>query len=227
MGLRLLSGEANNWSDAIGQSRAELKAFEDANPNASRVISTLGFGAGLFIPGAGIAKIAQAGTKLDRALRVGGLGATEGAIYGFLSGEGEDRLTSAGVGAIAGGALGGLSGAYLTKNADEIKKATRLLDAQTYKGKGSYIGGEQGFRNVGRAKEDLLARVTYETSTAKREVTDIKDDAIIVEQPVGESGTVGSVFLSTKDWIVKNVGKRAGRLAEDAEIMVRHDQRRN
>ena len=48
-----------------------------------------GFGAGLFIPGAGIARIAQAGTKLDRALKVGGLGATEGAVYGFLSDEGE------------------------------------------------------------------------------------------------------------------------------------------
>ena len=223
--IRLLSGEAQDWSQAIAQSRAELKAFEDANPNASMVINTMGFGAGLFIPGAGIAKIAQTGTKLDRALRVGELGATEGAIYGFLSGEGEDRLTSAGVGAIAGGALGGLSGAYLTKNADEIKKATRLLDAQTYKGKGSYIGGEEGFRNVGRAKESSRPGVTYDTSTASRQVQDIKDDAIIVERPSGESGTVGSVFLSTKDWMEKNVGIRAARLAEDAEIMARHDQR--
>lgn len=223
--IRLLSGEAQNWGQAIGQSRAELKAFEDANPNASMVINTMGFGAGLFIPGAGIAKIAQAGTKLDRALKVGGLGAAEGAVYGFLSGEGEDRVTSAGIGAVAGGALGGLSGAYLTKNTDEIKKATRLLDAQTYKGKGSYIGGEEGFRNVGRAKESSRPGVTYETSTASRQVQDIKDDAIIVEQPAGESGTVGNVFLSTKDWIAKNVGVRAARLAEDAEIMTRHDQR--
>jgi hypothetical protein len=223
--IRLLSGEAQDWSQAIGQSRAELKAFEDANPNASMVINTMGLGAGLFIPGAGIAKIAQAGTKLDRALKVGGLGAAEGAVYGFLSGEGEDRVTSAGIGAVAGGALGGLSGAYLTKNTDEIKEATRLLDAQTYKGKGSYIGGEEGFRNVGRAKESSRPGVTYDTSTASRQVQDIKDDAIIVEQPAGESGTVGSVFLSTKDWIAKNVGVRAARLAEDAEIMTRHDQR--
>jgi len=223
--IRLLSGEAQNWGQAIGQSRAELKAFEDANPNASMVINTMGFGAGLFIPGAGIAKIAQAGTKLDRALKVGGLGAAEGAVYGFLSGEGENRVTSAGIGAVAGGALGGLSGAYLTKNTDEINKATRLLDAQTYKGKGSYIGGEEGFRNVGRAKESSRPGVTYETSTAGREAQSIQEDAIIVERPKGESGTIGSVFLSTKDWLERNVGVRAAKLAEDAEVMVRHDQR--
>ena len=223
--VRLLSGEAANWSEAIEQSRAELRAFEKANPNASKTIDIVGFGAGLFIPGAGIAKIAQAGTKLDRALKVGGIGAAEGAVYGFLSGEGEDRMSSAGLGAVGGGALGGLAGAYLTKNVDEIQEATRKLDSQTYKGKGSFIGGEQGFVNVGKAKESNRPGVTYDTSTASRKVKDIKDDAVIIEQPTGESGVVGNVFLSTRDWFVKNVGERAARLAEDAEIMIRHDQR--
>ena len=120
--VRVLSGEAAGWSEAIEQSRAELRAFEEENPNASRALSVAGFGAGLFIPGAGVAKIAQVGTKLDRALKVGGLGATEGALYGFLSGEDEGRLTGAGIGAVAGGALGGLAGGFLTKNADELKK---------------------------------------------------------------------------------------------------------
>ena len=68
--VRLLSGEAAGWNEAIEQSRAELRAFEEENPNASMALSAAGFGAGLFIPGAGVAKIAQAGTKLDRALKV-------------------------------------------------------------------------------------------------------------------------------------------------------------
>ena len=144
---RLLTGEAANWSQAIDKSRAELRAFERDNPNAATIVNTAGFGAGLFIPGMGIAKIAQAGTKLDRAMKVGALGAAEGAVYGFLSGEDEGRLTSAGVGAAGGAALGGLAGAYLTKNIDEVQEATRKLDAQTYKGKGSFIGGEQGFQS--------------------------------------------------------------------------------
>lgn len=223
--VRLLSGEAANWDAAIEKSREELRAFERDNPTASATITGLGFGAGLFIPGAGIAKIAQAGSKLDRALKVAGLGAAEGAVYGFLSGEGEDRVTEAGIGAIAGGALGGLAGGFLTKNADEIKEATRKLDAQTYKGKGSFIGGEQGFATVGKAKESSRPGIAYDTSTAARKVRDIRDDAIIIETPEGERGTIGNIFLSTRDWMVKNVGERPAKLAEDAEIMIRHDQR--
>jgi len=223
--VRLLSGEAAGWNEAIEQSRAELRAFEEENPTASTALSVAGFGAGLFIPGAGVAKIAQSGTKLDRALKVGGLGAAEGAAYGFLSGEGEGRLTEAGIGAVAGGALGGLAGGFLTKNLDEIKEATRKLDAQSARGGGSHIGGDEGFVNVGKAKESSRTGINYDTSTASRKVRDIKEDAFVVGRPTGESGVVGTVFLSTKDWFVTNVGARAAKLAEDSEIMIRHDQR--
>ena len=223
--VQLLTGEAANWNEAIDRSRAELRAFEKENPNASRALSVAGFGAGLFIPGAGIAKIAQAGTKLDRALKVGGLGAAEGAVYGFLSGEGEGRLTEAGIGAAAGGALGGLAGAFLTKNADEIKEATRKLDAQTYKGKGSFIGGEQGFVDVGKTKEPGRTGIARDASVAPRQVTAVKLDAPRLKEKEGESRVLGSIFLSTRNWLVKNVGERAAKLAEDAEIMIRHEQR--
>ena len=223
--VQLLTGEAANWNEAIERSRAELRAFEEENPNASRALSVVGFGAGLFVPGAGIAKIAQAGTKLDRALKVGGLGAAEGAVYGFLSGEGEGRLTEAGIGAAAGGAFGGLAGGFLTKNVDEIKEATRKLDAQTYKGKGSFIGGEKGFVNVGKTKEPGRTGIVRDTSSAPRKVTAVKLDAPRLTEKEGESNVVGSIFLSTRNWMAKNVGERAAKLAEDAEIMIRHDQR--
>ena len=223
--VRLLSGEAAGWNEAIEQSRAELRAFEEENPTASTALSVAGFGAGLFIPGAGVAKIAQAGTKLERALKVGGLGAAEGAAYGFLSGEGEGRLTEAGIGAVAGGALGGLAGGFLTKNLDEVKEATRKLDAQSARGGGSHIGGDEGFVNVGKAKESSRTGIDYDTSTASRKVRDIKEDAFVIGRPTGESGVVGTIFLSTKDWFVTNVGARAAKLAEDSEIMIRHDQR--
>ena len=223
--VRVLSGEADGWNEAIEQSRAELRAFEEENPNASRALSVAGFGAGLFIPGAGVAKIAQVGTKLDRALKVGGLGATEGALYGFLSGEDEGRLTGAGIGAVAGGALGGLAGGFLTKNADELKEAARKLDAQSARGGGSHIGGDEGFVNVGKAKESSRTGIDYDTSAAPRKVRDIEEGALVGGKLSGESGVVGSVFLSTRDWFVKNVGPRAARLAEDSEIMIRHDQR--
>ena len=223
--VRLLTEEAADWNQAIDKSRAELRAFERDNPNASMIVNATGFGAGLFIPGMGVAKIAQAGTKLDRALKVGALGAAEGAVYGFLSGEDEGRLTSAGIGAAGGAALGGLAGAYLTKNTDELQKATRKLDAQTYKGKGSFIGGEQGFVRVGKTKEPSFTRKGRDTSLSERKVVNVVDDGTGLKPATGESKLVDSVYLSTKEWIAKNVGERAARLAEDAEIMIRHDQR--
>ena len=231
--VQLLTGDAANWSEAIDRSRAELRAYEEENPNAAMVTSALGFGAAFFIPGAGIAKIAQTGTKLDRALKVGGLGAAEGAVYGFLSGEGEDRLASAGVGAALGGVLGGASGAFLTKNAEEIKKATRKLNSQrtskgleySESGKGSHIGGQDGFVDVGKAKESSRAGISHDTSASVRGVKDIREGAAVIEPPSGGSTVAGNIFLSTRNWFVANVGERAAKLAEDSELMIRSDQR--
>ena len=231
--VQLLTGDAANWSEAIDRSREELRAYEEENPNAAMVTTALGFGAAFFIPGAGIAKIAQTGTKLDRALKVGGLGAAEGAVYGFLSGEGEDRLASAGIGAALGGVLGGASGALLTKNAEEIKEATRKLNSQrtskglefSESGKGSHIGGQDGFVDVGKAKESSRTGISHDTSTYERGAKDIQEGAAIIEPPSGGSTVAGNIFLSTKNWFVSNVGERAAKLAEDSELMIRSDQR--
>lgn len=223
--VRLLSGEADDWASAIGQSRRELSAFEKDNPTASKSITALGFGAALFIPGAGLAKIAQAGTKVDRALKAAGLTAAEGSAYGFLSGEGEEgRLTGAAFGAAAGGVLGGASGAFLTKNADEIKEAAAKAKAEL-SGEGTHIGGS-GFKDVG-----LVSQVGKgpgsDTSALDKTVKSIDEKAVAEAQELpatGQSGFFGNIFLSTKEWIVKNVGERAARLAEDSEIMIRYDQ---
>lgn len=223
--VRLLAGQAKTWDEAITKSRGELAAFQEDNPLASSVLSGAGLVSGLFIPGAGMAKIAQTGTKLNRALKVGGLTAAEGAGYGFLSGEGEERATSAGIGALAGGALGTAVGGFLTKNADELAEATKELDAQSWAGKGSHIGGEEGFVSVGQAREAGKVGSAYDTNLAKRKVKDVTEDAPIDAHPKAPSGVVGNIFLTTKEWIAKNVGTRAAKLAEDAETMARHDQR--
>ena len=90
---RLASGESDSWSKAIEGSRRELRYFERKNPGASKFITGAGITAGLFIPGMGVAKIAQAGTAVQRAQKAAALGAVEGAVYGFLSGEDEGRVT--------------------------------------------------------------------------------------------------------------------------------------
>lgn len=224
--VRLMGGQAKTWEDAITASRSELTAFQEENPTTSNILSGAGLVSGLFIPGAGVAKIAQTGSSLSRAAKVGGLGAAEGAAYGFLSGEGEDRATSAATGALVGGSVGGLVGKYLTKNADDVaEKLLEDVDSIIYKSKGTHIGGDEGFVDVGRASTPSLPGSAVDTSVAKRKVKDITEDAADLTEPNAPSGVAGNIFLTTKEWIVKNVGSRAARLAEDAETMARHEQR--
>ncbi len=226
--VRLLSGQASNWKSAIGQSRADLDRFERENPNASKILTGLGFGAALFVPGAAVAKLAQTGTKLQRAAKGAGLTAVEGAAYGFLSGEGEEgRATGAALGAGLGGVLGGVSGGLLTKNADEIKEAAEKLRSQS-QGSGSFIGGKDGFVNVGRASETSINSLVKDVSASlqKQKIRFVSDEVPIPDLEVGgQTKQLGNIFLTTKEWIVKNVGERAAKLAEDAEIMIRHEQR--
>jgi hypothetical protein len=218
--VRRLSGEAATWDEAINQSRRELAAFEKENPYASRVLTGAGFVGGFFVPALGMTKIAQAGTTLARVSKAAGLGAAEGAAYGFLSGEGEEgRLEGAALGAGLGGVIGGAAGKFLTKGADEVAKTSDNT------GIGSYIGGEEGFVRVGRAKEESRLGRTTDTSTSERVVTDVRDDAPVLAADGGQTGIVGNILLSTREWFAKNVGERAAKLAEDSELMIRHDQR--
>jgi hypothetical protein len=218
--VRRLSGEAATWDEAINQSRRELAAFEKENPYASKVLTGAGFVGGFFIPGLGMTKIAQAGTTLARVSKVAGLGAAEGAAYGFLSGEGEEgRLEGAALGAGLGGVIGGAAGKFLTKGADEVAKTSGNT------GIGSHIGGEEGFVRVGAVEKETMMGRTTDTSTSNRVVTDIRDDAPVLAPDRGQTGAVGNILLSTREWFVKNVGERAAKLAEDSELMIRHDQR--
>lgn len=226
---RLLSGEADDYASAIAQSRRELEAFREDAPSAAAFATGAGLVGSLFIPGMGLAKISQAATKGQRALRGAGFGAAEGAAYGFLQGEGEEgRLEGAGLGLAGGVVLGGAAGRFLTKGADEIaQEQLARVDRPAYKSEATHIGGDKGFVNVGRTREQAREGLTVDTSVGARTVRDVVDkrDPRDFVKPDAESGALGSIFLGTREWFVKNVGERAARLAEDAEIMIRHDQR--
>lgn len=217
--VRQLTGEADSWDEAITQSRKELAAFEKENPLASKTLTGLGIGASLFIPALGMTKIAKAGSAAGRIAKGAGLGAAEGAAYGFLTGQDEGRVEGALIGAGLGGALGGAGAKFLTKGEEAVKQTTNRT------GINSYMGGEDGFVRVGKAKEDKGLGRGSDTSTADRVVTDVFDDAPVVAPDGGQTGTIGNVFLSTREWFAKNVGERAAKLAEDSELMIRHDQR--
>lgn len=219
--VRLLTGEAENWTDAITTSRKQLRAFEEDNPYMSGALDVAGLAASLFIPGAALAKLSQGASRATRVAQAAGLGAAEGAAYGFLSGEGEERLESAAIGAGVGGALGGVAGRFLTRGADEIteqplRRVVEKEDAVVD------IGGAEGFVNRGRASSGTG---DLDPSTHQRKSTSVVDDDIapdsIHENPKEGSRIRGALFLGTREWIEKNVGIRAARLVEDAETMAR------
>lgn len=220
--VRLLVGESDNWSDAITKSRKQLESFEEENPYMSGALSTAGIVGSLFIPGAALAKLSQGASTARRVTQATGLGAAEGAAYGFLAGEGEERLESAAVGAGLGGVAGGVAGRFLTKGRGEIvddfsRPVTESLDEPVD------IGGAQGFVNRGRAASGTG---DLDPSTHKRKTTEVVDDDDFIPESIHEnpkkgSRVVGSLFLGTREWVEKNVGIRAARLVEDSETMAR------
>lgn len=219
--IRILTGEAENWTDAITTSRKQLRAFEEDNPYMSGALDVAGLAASLFIPGAALSKLSQGASRATRVAQAAGLGAAEGAVYGFLSGEDEDRLKSAAIGAGAGGVLGGAAGRFLTRGADEITEEPLRRVVEKEDGVVD-IGGAEGFVNRGRASSGTG---DLDPSTHQRKSTSVVDDDLgpdsIHENPKEGSGIRGALFLGEREWVEKNVGIRAARLVEDAETMAR------
>lgn len=219
--VRLLVGESDNWTDAITQSRKQLRSFEEDNPYMSGALSAVGVVGSLFIPGAALAKVSQGASRAQRVTQAAGLGAAEGAAYGFLAGEGEERLSSAALGAGVGGALGGVAGRFLTKGADEVSDAF-VREVSEDINKPIDIGGADGFVNRGRASSGTG---DLDPSTHTRKSTSVLDDDVapnsIHEDPKKGSRIRGSLLLGTREWLEKNVGIRAARLVEDTETMAR------
>lgn len=109
-GVRSVFGQP--YGETLEGIRASNKKFEQELP-----LQSLGLqlGGGLLTGGAGATT--KAGMALARSLRTGntlarvakgaGTGAASGGMYGFGAGEGDDRLDSAGQGALIGGLAGG------------------------------------------------------------------------------------------------------------------------
>ena len=215
--IRRVSGDADTWDEAITESRADLERFGNENPMASRMLYGSGLVSGFWIPGAGMAKIAQAGTKLQRAAKVGALGAAEGSVYGFLAGEGEGRVDSALLGAGVGGVLGAASGAFLTKGAPVSQKKGK--DA------GTHIGGDNGSQTTfGELHSNTPSPNTVNSRSASMQ------EKLNKEIEIGPAGASKkrkvsdwweSKLLGMQEYADKFVGERFSKLAVDAENQTR------
>jgi len=223
-----LSGESKTWDEAIGGSRARMKAFAEDNENLSTALDWGGMAAGFLIPGAAVAKTGTALSKAQQAKRLMTLGAAEGAVYGGLSGEGtEGRLQGVAMGVGAGAAGGYLSSRLLARNADQIAK----IDAEEANrvSTGGHIWGDQGVKETVRAQKGKQAGGDFSTSAKARKVQEVKQKGDTEVEKIGFgtklSESLDSATLGTREWLTKYGNQRAARLMTDAELMIKQSSR--
>jgi hypothetical protein len=223
--IRRLSGDAATYDEGIDQSRRDLDYFERKNPLASKLITGAGIGASLLIPGATAAKIAQTGSRMARAVKMGAAASVEGAAYGYAAGRDEERKDTAAMGAAFGGAIGLGVGGFLTKGAEELE-AIKKADSEAV-GVGGAIGGEKGYKKKGAVARKSGVK---DISSSARERKYNSYDDVEIDNTLGENKfkTTGkSVFLNARNWGYSYVGERPTRLIEDADVAMRTSRAHN
>lgn len=217
--IRKLSGDAKTIDEGIDQSRADLDYFERNNPTASKLITGAGIGASLLIPGATAVRVAQTGSRMARAVKMGVATSAEGAAYGYMAGRDEERKDTAAMGAAFGGALGFGVGRYLTKGADELE-AVKKADSEAV-GVGQAIGGDSGYKVKGAVARKSGVK---DISTSARERKYDSYDDVEIDNTLGTNkfaDTGKAVSLNARNWGYSYVGERPTRLIEDADVAMR------
>lgn len=220
-----------NWSENLTQARETLDTFEAENPALSGAITAAGVAGSLLIPGGAALKLAQTGSKLNRAMKIGAVSSAEGAAYGALSGRDEGRVE----GALLGGAIGGVAGlgvSMVLRNSDEIaamakadEEIRNAPDVGHIAGKGFVdAADERSPRDISKADSP-----TGKKKTVKRVVSQEEYDAAgtingsleEIKKAGALKGFANKWVNDVRHWVDVNVGERAGRLLEDSEWMYR------
>ena len=221
--FRRLSGDADTFGEAHKQSLAAVAQYEADNKWANRLSTGAGFAAGFLIPSLAFAKVGKVADAAAKSAAIGraiGLGAVEGAVYGFGQGdELDERATSAAIGATIGGVASGALGKFVIKSDEEL--AAAAAEAAKRKGKGSWLGGEEGFQDVSAAATPSTGRKATDSSMSSKEITLIDPDAEDLSFGQKAWGSIRSLGRSMSKWNEAHVSKRFARLADDAEEMQR------
>lgn len=133
----LLGG--SSYEDEVSKIRGEMQEFGKARPVTSTALEIAGSIPTMFVPGLGLSRAAQAGSRSLQALKAAGAGALGGGIYGAGTAESiEDIPESALVGASVGGVLGGGASAAFPKvsaaASELIKEGVPLTPGQALGG---------------------------------------------------------------------------------------------
>lgn len=177
-GVRSLFSD-ETYDDALKDVRGELKGFRKENPKAALAAE---LGGGLLTGGLGGARAASTalGRKvLEKAGTTGlgaSIGATEGAIAGFGTGEGGfgNRLFSSGVGATLGGGLGATIPAAVTVGKDLLGKATLPFR------------GNQAIENAAGRK---VVQAIEKSGKSIEDVQKGLDEGVVANQMIADVGT--------------------------------------
>jgi hypothetical protein len=234
----------------IDEQRRIQDQFAEEYEAANAALATAGLITGFAIPTGAALKGVRALSGARRYAAMGGIGAAEGAAYGFLSGRDEDRYRTAAMGTLLGGTLGTVVG-KMTRSADEIAKMAdedavimrRVLDGVDGDdgNRVTNIGGVEGFVNPQVAqREGGASRHTADTSLMERGIRTVMTDAAYkrrvqklkdegkwkdtkeFDSPKGKVGQAYDNFMNDLGgWIAANVSKRAASLAVRAEWMGR------
>lgn len=173
----LLSDET--YDDALKDVRGELKGFRKENPGTALAAE---LGGGLVTGGLGGLRAASSalGRKvLEKAGTTGlgaSIGATEGAIAGFGTGEGGlgNRLFSSGVGATLGGTIGGAVPGVVSVGKDVLSKATLPFR------------GNQAVENAAGRK---VVQAIEKSGKSIEDVQKGLDEGIVANQMIADVGT--------------------------------------
>jgi hypothetical protein len=234
----------------IDEQRRIQDQFAEEYEAANAALATAGLITGFAIPTGAALKGVRALSGARRYAAMGGIGAAEGATYGYLSGRDEQRYETAAMGALLGGGLGTVIG-KLTRSSDEIASMARedadimrrVLDGvDGDDGKPiTNIGGVEGFVNPQAAQREggasrhrpdssarqrkiktVLSDEEYEKRVAKLKDEGKWKDPKEHDEPEGLLSRGYNYFMNDLGgWLAKNVSKRAAALATRAEWMGR------
>lgn len=132
-----LSNVSDDYNDALSLERNSEKNFEQQHPYISAGTQlagglATGVAGGETAAGKVLAKSLGTGSLPARIVKGAGTGAVSGGLYGFGTGEGDNRLQSAESGALAGGLTGGalpVAGAALGQVTGGVKNVAKGLFA--------------------------------------------------------------------------------------------------
>lgn len=220
--IRMMSGDYGSFSEAHDAVLKDMSRFERENEYANYLTTGVGFAAGFLIPAGSLAKAGQAANAAAKWKAIGTAAGQSAAISGAVGfGMGDDmeeRLTGAAIGAGLGAGVTAAAGKFLVKSQDEI--AAIAAKKASNKGKGSFLGGEDGFNQVQAASTPGMSKGADATNQS-RGVLGVSETAEELGEEAGAWGTFKNITRSTKAWLEYHVSPRFARLAEDAENMGR------